>query len=151
MAVRVPYKERKRRQKIILSLLIVVALLAITAIMILGSRGEEPVGVGPKLKDLKSALDLLTIEYTEAVSDGRVVLGSEYEVSKNLTERAIRLYQEIRNELDSVSPELSERLWKTLQELRNAVYNRENPEIVDRLVKEAISSIDLILERLGST
>ena len=146
MAVKVPYGARRRRWRIAIPLAALV--LAVIVVLLSASSGEDRESVRPKLESLKSTLDLLTIEYREAATGTRGGLESEYEAAKNLTERALSLYQEVRRDLDTLSPELSGRLRDTLQELGNAVNNRESPERIEALAREAMSVIDSILRLL---
>ena len=144
MAVRVPYKRRNKAR--LLALLAGLALAASVAWLLVNGEDREEGGLESGLEELKNVLDLLTIEYREAMKGNSAPVESEYQVSKNLTDKAIEIYSKLKAGLDKISREDSDLLGRTLEEIRRAVYEREDPGKVEALVEEAVRRINAILD-----
>jgi hypothetical protein len=142
MAVKVPYKPRRRGR---IAAIAGIALLAAALAWVAATRGADDGRLESELGELKSVLDLLVIEYREALKSRDSLLESEYEVSRNLSEKALEIYRRAKAEMEEVSPADSKRLGELLEEIRRAVDSREDPAVVESLVEEATRIIDSIL------
>lgn len=88
-----------------------------------------------------SALELVTIEYPEAVSQGEVVAETEYQAAVDQVERAQEVVDGAAEDLELLAPDEVERSQAALDELSAAVDGKQPAEQVARLADEAAAEL----------
>lgn len=91
-----------------------------------------------KAEDIKAALDLVALEYSQG--------GLEAGAAKGHLDRAMVMFQEIRGDLEVLNRTGTEMLSTKLLELEEALGRGETPERVTELVAKAQDILDDILE-----
>ena len=140
--------DRRKKLIAILAVTAVIMAAAIGYITLRGGGESEP-QLAEKLRSLRSTLDLMMIEYSEAVKNGSVKLESEYQVALSLARRASIIYEDLENELVSIDREASMRLGELINEIVMMVEGKEDPELVERKVVEALEIIDSLMDVLS--
>jgi hypothetical protein len=139
------YKERKRSFYLITGGLVAAAFVSglLAGILIPGPPASRPslreavdeiIRTG---EDIKASLDLVALEYSEG--------GGEAEAARMHLERAVALFESIKEDLQVLNSTGTLRLSAKLQELQAAIDAEDPPEVVDSLVAEAQLIIDELL------
>ncbi len=140
--------EAPRTRRIILAAILAVVVVAAVAGYYIavreGGEGGDAL-ISEKLRSLGSTLDLMLIEYSEAVENGYVRLESEYQVALSLAARASKIYSEIEAELSMIDRDAALRLGELIDEIVDMVEAREDPELVREKVEEALGIIEYLL------
>ena len=142
--------KRGRRLVAVIAAVAVIALAAAgyMALREGGEGGGEDM-LAERLRSLRSTLDLMMIEYGEAVENGSVRLESEYQVALSLARRAAEIYNEVERELANIDREASARLGELVYEILEMVEAREDPDLVQERVTEALETIDYLIASSG--
>lgn len=88
--------------------------------------------LGQRARKATDALELLTIEYRQAVSDGRVVAATEYAAAQRDVETARDRVAELRPDLDALAPADARRATEQLDALTALVRRRAPAAAVER-------------------
>jgi hypothetical protein len=100
--------------------------------------------VGKLRDDMRPAvesLDVLPIEYAQAVRGGRVVAPTEYEGAKSHLERARRAFDRARDDLVLLAPAETAVLERRLDELEQLVDRRAPAAQVEAKAREAAAAV----------
>jgi hypothetical protein len=151
VSVGAPRGEGGRRLLLAALAAVAVASLAVLAAAAMrGGEGEAVAGgLYEELRSLRSTLDLMIIEYREAVRDGRVVLESEYGVALQLARKALEIYGGVRAEIERVDPDAAEELGRLLESIASMVESAEDPDAVESEVRRAIEIVERLMEAAG--
>lgn len=87
------------------------------------------------------ALELVEIEYTEAVRRGNVVAESEYEAARSSLEQARASFEAARADLELLDPAATEQAAAMLARLDELIGRRAYPPLVENLVGAARAEI----------
>jgi hypothetical protein len=143
------YREPGRRRAApIVTAAVAFALLGGLAGFLIGSSGDEETSLEDALAQAQddvrpalSELELVAIEYSEAVRDGRVVAETEYQASIDHVARSREVFEGVSEELRPVSPEEVTSTERHLEELGVAVERRAPTPQVTRLVGQTDAAI----------
>lgn len=127
-------KKRDRRKKLIYLAAGLAALGIIASAYYLRPQPEEE--IARYSGDMLGALELLSIEYGEAVENGEVVKESEYEGAKEIVDRVIDQFRRMKPYAMKVNPELTLNMEGDLNKLRSMVYEKSSREDVNRLIEQ---------------
>ena len=95
------------------------------------SLAEQVEELAEDAQPLRSALDLVPIEYSEGVRAGRVVSGTEYQAAAATVTRAEAAYDEISADLSALDPGVARRLARSLDQLAELVEAKASPAAVE--------------------
>ena len=115
-----------------------------------GSAGEEEGAsleeaieeIQDQVRPALSELELVTIEYGEAVQGGTVVAQSEYEASADHVERAREAVEAVAGDLRLLSPAELAEAERALDELSELVERRADPSQVNAAVERSDATIE---------
>jgi hypothetical protein len=88
--------------------------------------------LGQRARKATDALELLTIEYRQAVREGRVVAPTEYAAAQHDVETARDRLAELRPDLDALAPADAQRASEQLDALAALVRRRGPATVVER-------------------
>ena len=119
-----------------------------TGLLAARGGGDEPptvrealAALGERLSPAVSGLELVAIEYREAVRDGRVVAPTEYAAARADVRRARQAVAGSRADLEALHPRVAARLDAELSQLDRAVADRAPPAQVEALAGRAQASL----------
>jgi hypothetical protein len=142
------YREARRRRLWLPVAVAGLAVLALVAGVVIGrstaperSLRDAVENVQENARTASDALELVTIEYREAVANGEIAAETEYEAAQDGIERAHEAFEGIRDELAVLDPGETRRADEALEELERLVARRASPDDVDRVAAEAARSI----------
>ena len=144
-----PVGADKSKRLIVLLTIIAIIVLTISGYIFVKDRGDGQPQPVERLRSLRSTLDLMLIEYSEAVENGSIKLESEYQVALSLAQRAATIYAELEDELNSINREASVRLGELIDEIVKMVEAKEDPKLVEKRVIEALEIIDSLISAIS--
>jgi hypothetical protein len=116
--------------------------------LLIGSSGEEEPSLEDAVSEVRdevqpalSALELVTIEYPEAVSGGEVVAETEYQAAVDQVKHAEEAVDGVAADLELLAPRELERAQAALDELARSVQAKAPAEEVTRLANEAAAAL----------
>ena len=142
MGTSIIYGEKKGRKRKKLGYL--VAGLAVVAIIVSAyyiTRPQPEEVIARDSGELLGALELLSIEYGEAVENGRVVKESEYEGAREVMDRIMDLFGQMKPYAMLVDPEPVESIERDLERLESMVHEKSPPGDVDGLIEQISGNI----------
>ncbi len=142
------YREARRRRKWLPVAVAGLAALALIAGIVIGRATAPERSLREAVRDVQEnarlasdALELVTIEYREAVSDGEVAAETEYQAARDGVERAREAFEGIRDELAVLDSTETRRADEALAELERLVARRASPDDVESVAADAAGSI----------
>jgi F0F1-type ATP synthase membrane subunit c/vacuolar-type H+-ATPase subunit K len=138
------YREASRRRRLPLvaaGVALVVGLLAGYGIG--RATAPEPTiaaaleDVSAELRTTGSALELLTIEYPQGVTDGRVTASTEYEAARADVRRARDAFERARDELEPIAPAATARASRLLASVAALVERKAAANLVEAAARAA--------------
>lgn len=134
------YRPPKRRWPALVALLVLGVALGLGAGLLIASRAPDPAeAVAPAKRALSQAavvLDVLEVEYSEAVSGGSVQSRSEYEGSLSALERSRDAFEEARPALEALAPQRAADIDDAYERLRELMEDEADPAEVSGAVAE---------------
>jgi len=97
--------------------------------------------VRESLREVTDALELVAIEYPQAVQAGEVVAETEYAAAKADLERAQQVFARERPELDVLMPAEAARAERELEELGELIGARASPDEVAQKAQETGAAV----------
>jgi hypothetical protein len=94
-----------------------------------------------RLAPALNALELVTIEYPEAVRDGEVVAPTEYEAARSQAQTAADVVASTGEDLAVLSAADARRAETLTRRLTDLIERRETPEAVARLARDAADAV----------
>lgn len=91
--------------------------------------------------DILGALEILSIEYSEALENGNVIRESEYEGAKLILGRVIELFEKMKPYAIRIHPELAEDIERDLGKLSFMINETSPIEDVDPLIEKISEDI----------
>ncbi len=131
------YGEKKKdRRKLLryLAVILVVAALIAAGYYFLKPNPREV--IKKNSQEILGYLDLLAIEYSEAVENGRVVQEEEYGASLEILEKAITSFEAMRQYAEEINPDAAERAGALIKELENKINDKASPDEVASLIDD---------------
>jgi signal transduction histidine kinase len=111
---------------------------------LIGRASEDEPSLAQQLAELQervrpvlNALELVTIEYPEAVRNGDVVAETEYGAAASQAETAAVTVSGAREDLEAISPAETARLERALEDLQELIEERAEPAEVERAAASA--------------
>jgi hypothetical protein len=98
--------------------------------------------VRSRLTMAASALEVVAIEYSEAVEAGEVVAETEYEGARSAAARARDLFDEVREPLTTLAPQTTADLASRLEDLIEAIDDTASEAKVAELVDATASTLE---------
>jgi len=139
---REPGQARRRRR--LIAAVTVAAVVVIALVIALVARSSGPPGHAERVKAAHAAagqaldgLELVEIEYGQAVRDGRVVAPTEYQAAKGDVQRARDALVQHRDDVQAVDPAGLARAERALDAVRAAVEERVATAALHAKVAEA--------------
>ena len=137
-----------RRSGTLVAVAAVAALLGGLVGLLIGSSGDEDASLEESVSAVRedvqpalSALELVQIEYTEAVSQGKVVAETEYQAAQDQVEAAQRTLDEAGEDLELLAPDDLDQAQQALSRLESAVQELAPAEQVAMFADEAAAAI----------
>jgi hypothetical protein len=128
-------KKGERRRKLAYAVSLFLVFAVILSAYSLTRPGPEEV-VSRHTGEILGMLEVLGIEYGEAVEAGTVERESEYEASKRIIDRVHDRYAKMRPFAREMNPGLAEEIETKLERLRAGIYGTSPPEEVLSLIEE---------------
>ena len=143
------YREVGRGRAPTLVAVCVVALVAGLVAGFLAGRASAPdpsvadalEQVQREARPVADSLDLVPIEYAQAVRDGEVVAETEYEAAEAAVERARDGFAGVHEDLAALAPDEARRAGDSLEELAALVERRAPAREVERAADEARAAV----------
>jgi hypothetical protein len=145
---REPGKARRRRRLLAGAAVGAVVLVALSVFLLVGgdsgppSRAERAAAARTAAGQSLDGLELLQIEYGQAIKAGRVVEPTEYEAAKADVQRARQALADHRADLDAVDPAVYGRAVAALARVDDTVRRRAAPAQVGAAVAAARAVIE---------
>ena len=140
------YRPSKPRYRIVPVAAIVGLLVGLLAGLVLAGGDPEPVEavreIRTTLTEASSVLEIVEIEYEEALEDGSGDGNAEYEGARDALERSRSLWAEARPSVDLLAPQEAEEIDSLYEELGDAVADEALPEQVNELIAELSALLD---------
>lgn len=125
---REPGQARRRRRLLVASAVAVAALVAAVVVLLAGggapSAAERAAAARGAAAQALDGLELVQIEYGQAVQDGRVVAATEYAAAQADVQRARDALAQHRQDVRTVDPAAPARADRALASVRGAVNRR---------------------------
>jgi len=145
------YREARGRSLWQIALVGAIALaIGIGIGLLLAPENEEPTlaesvaALDADLDRARAALELVTIEYPQAVADGEVAEQTELTAALDQAESAQRTAAAAEADIAVLDAARSERLEETLEQLVVAIEDRAKPAEVDDLATEASAELEAL-------
>jgi hypothetical protein len=145
------YREARGRSLWQIALVGAIALaIGIGIGLLLAPESEEPTlaesvaALDAELDRARAALELVTIEYPQAVADGEVAEQTELTAALDQAESAQRTVAAAEADIAVLDAARSERLEETLEQLVVAIEDRAKPAEVDDLATEASAELEAL-------
>lgn len=136
------YGEKKSERK--KKLLIIAAVFVVFALVLIAyytTRPEPEEAVARYTQDMLGALEILKIEYSEAVENGVVVKKSEYEGARVIMERVMKQFADMKPYAIQIDSKRTEEFERDLDLLKSMVDERSPPKDIDRLIDKISSGL----------
>lgn len=142
MGMSIIYGEKKggRRRKLAY-IILGLAIAAVIASIYYATRPQPEEVIAERSGDLLGALELLSIEYGEAVQNGEVVKESEYKGAREVMDRAMELFREMKPYAMKIDPKLAEEIEKDMERLKEMVHKKSSPEDIAGLTEQISQDI----------
>lgn len=139
------YREAGRRRTLpLLAGAVAIALLAGLIGFLIGDGGNEEPSLADAVQSVRedtrpaiSELELVTIEYGEAVRDGQVVAETEYQAARDHVDRAAESLASVSGDLELLGPDGVAEARAAMSELGTLVEQRAAAAEVDAAVRRA--------------
>jgi hypothetical protein len=116
--------------------------------LLIGRASESEPSLAEQVEELRaraqavpSALELVTIEYREAVRGGAVVAPTEYQATVDAANRARQVFAEIRPEVEVLDPAGAAEVQRSIEELARLVEDRAASDSVERASRAAAARL----------
>ena len=119
--------------------------------MLLAYEGKETTGIGAAISKMIDLLQLVTVEYNAAVSNGQIVDQEEYDETILFLTQATETFNENKAELVELAAHEAEEVEADLASLKTMVEGHENPADVADTVEHAQHELEEILGATGGT
>jgi hypothetical protein len=145
---REPGQARRRRRLVAGAVVGAAVLIALLAFLIVRSdsgppsRADRAAAVRSAASQSLDGLELLQIEYGQAVKGGRVIAPTEYGAAKADVQRARQALADHRADLDAVDPGVLARATAALARVEDSVRQRAAPDQVAAAVAAARAVIE---------
>ncbi len=133
------YGEKKRNLKKKLGYLIIG--LAIITSAYYATKPDPAEVVATESEKILGALELLGIEYEEAVENGKTVKETEYEGAKKIMNRITELFTQMKPYATQLNPKLTEDIEKDLNRLKSMINEKSSPKDVNQLIEQTSKNI----------
>lgn len=134
------YRPPKRRWPALVACLFGGAIVGLVAGLLIGSGDPDPAeAVAPAKQSLNDALivlDVLDVEYSEAVSGGSVQNRSEYDGARSALERSRAAFEDARPALQALDPQRAEAIGGAYAQLQGLVADAADPSSVSAAIVE---------------
>jgi hypothetical protein len=119
--------------------------------LLLTYEGKETTGIGAEISGIIDLLQLVNVEYIDAVSNGQIVNQEEYDETVLFITRAIERFEAVKAELAEIAEEETEEVEADLATIASLVEDSGPTQEVSDTVQHAQSELRAILEASGST
>ncbi|HJS81511.1 MAG TPA: hypothetical protein VJ742_01615 [Nitrososphaera sp.] len=119
--------------------------------LLLAYEGKETTGIGAEISGIIDLLQLVNIEYIDAVSDGEIINQEEYDETVLFITRATEKFDAVKAELLEISSEETEEVEQDLATIASLVEGMGATQEVSDTVQHAQSELRALLEASGST
>lgn len=111
-------------------------------VLLLTYEGKETEGLGAALTTIRDMLELIIIEYRDAVADGEIVDQEEYDETLAFLDRAITTFEGVKGEMAGINADGTTDLEADFQLLSTMIDNREDPREVTELVEHMLLDLE---------
>ena len=112
-------------------------------------EGGDTSEIGLALSGIKDRLNLVAIEYAEAVKDGQIIDQEEYDETIVFLAKAVEIFNTNKVNLMELSNSDASSLEKNFGEINRLVTNKENPNQVTILVGKSLNNIASLEDYAG--
>lgn len=120
-------------------------------VLLLAYEGKETTGIGAAISRMLDLLQLVTIEYSAAVSNGEIIDQEEYDETILFLSQATDTFNQHRAELVEIAQHETEVVGADLASLKTMVEGLEDPSEVADTVAHAQHELEEILSATGGT
>jgi hypothetical protein len=106
------------------------------------SLSEQVDGVRESLQPARTALELVTIEYPEAVNGGEIVAETEYAAAQSQAQTAASTLEAAEEDLRAISPDSYEAAVEAVDEVSARIEAVDDPAAVEAAVRAAHDAVD---------
>ena len=117
--------------------------------LLLAYEGKETTGIGAKISEIIDLLQLVNIEYIDAVEDGQIINQEEYDETVLFITRATEKFEAIETDLMGISAEETSEVKDDLASIASLVQSRGATQEVSDTVQHAQNELRAILEASG--
>ena len=119
--------------------------------LLLEYEGKETTGIGAAISRMLDLLELVTIEYNAAVSNGAIIDQEEYDETILFLSQATDTFNQNKAELVELAAHEAEEVEADLASLKTMVEGMEDPAQVAETVEHSQAELKIILEASGGT
>lgn len=119
--------------------------------LLLAYEGKETTGIGAAISRMLDLLQLVTIEYSAAVSNGEIIDQEEYDETILFLSQATDIFTQNKAELMEIAAHETEEVEADLASLKTMVEGMEDPSEVADTVAHAQHELEEILGATGGT
>jgi hypothetical protein len=118
-------------------------------VLLLAYEGKETTGIGAQISEIIDLLQLVNVEYIDAVQDGQIINQEEYDESVLFITRATEKFEAIQTELAEIAAEETSEVEADLATIADLVDTMGATQEVSDTVQHAQSELRAILEASG--
>lgn len=119
--------------------------------LLLTYEGKETTGLAAELSAMIDLLQLVNVEYIDAVSNGQIINQEEYDETLLFLTRATEKFEAIKAELSVIRPEETEEIEEDLATISETVNAKGPTQVVSDTVQHAQSELNAILAATGGS
>jgi hypothetical protein len=119
--------------------------------LLLAYEGKETTGIGAEISGIIDLLQLVNVEYIDAVANGQVIDQEEYDESVLFITRATDKFNAVKAELTGILAEETAEVEQDLATIATLIETKGDTQEVSDTVQHAQSELRAILEASGST
>jgi hypothetical protein len=119
--------------------------------LLLAYEGKETTGVGAEISGIIDLLQLVNVEYIDAVSNGQIINQEEYDESILFISRATEKFNAAKSELQGISAEETAEVEGDLATIAGLIERKGDAQEVSDTVQHAQAELRAILEASGGS
>ena len=112
-------------------------------------EGGDTSEIGLALSGIKDRLNLVNIEYADAVKDGKIINQVEYDETVIFLSKAMEIFNNHKLGIESLSKPDADALGKHFSEMTSVIENKGDPNQVTILVGKSLNNISSLQEIAG--
>lgn len=112
-------------------------------------EGGDTSELGLALSGIKDRLNLVDVEYADAIKDGKIINQVEYDETKIFLSKAIEIFDNHKMGIEGLSKPDADALNKNFAEITSIVENKGNPNQISILVGKSLNNISSLQEFAG--